>query len=515
MGALHTLDYWVLAFYFAVVVAVCVRVSRRSPDSEELFLAGRSLGAGVVGLSLFASNISSTTLIGLPGAAWSSGIAVANYEWMAALVLVFTAWFVTPVLLGNRLTTIPELLERRFDARLRKYLSGVSVFLSIVLDTAGSLFAGAVVLQVFFPQLPLGATVAAIALFAGIYTAAGGLRAVVYTDVLQSVVLLAGSIMLAVLVFAEFDFSWPQVQAALPPDHLSLIRPLDDPDLPWLGTLIGLPILGFYYWTMNQYVSQRLLGARDMRAAGGGALIAAGLKLLPLFVMVLPGAMAVVLLPDLARGDEVFPRLLAEYAPSGLAGLILAGLLAAIMSSVDSALNSASTLITLDFIQPRRPHLDPRALARLGRGITLGLMLLAALWAPMIDRFGGLFAYLQQAFAYVTPPLVAVFVLGLWDRRLGARAALRAALSGHALSAAWFVATQMGWIDLHFSIVAGVLFALTIGLAWAWQRVTGETPAPAALACVDQAAAPALPWALRAGVIAVTLATVGVVLAFW
>ncbi len=515
MGTLHTFDYLVLAIYFLIVITVCIRVTRRSPDSDELFLAGRSLGAGVIGLSLFASNISSTTLVGLPGAAWSSGISVANYEWMAALVLLFTAVFVAPVLLGNRLTTIPELLERRFDARLRKYLSAVSIFLSIVLDTAGSLYAGALVLQVFFPQLPLGVTVAAIAAFAGLYTAAGGLRAVVYTDVLQSIVLLLGSSMLAWMVFAEFDFSWAKVTAAMPAGHLSLIKPIDDPALPWLGTLIGLPILGFYYWTMNQYVSQRLLGARDMRAAGGGALIAAALKLLPLFLMVLPGAMAVSLLPDLQNGDQVFPRLLAEYAPVGIAGLVLAALLAAIMSSVDSALNSASTLITVDFVQPRRPGMDTRALARLGRRLTLGLTLLAALWAPMIQNFAGLFAYLQQAFAYVTPPLVAVFVLGLWSQRMGANAALRACLSGHAVSALWFVATQIGWLHIHFSIVAGLLFAITLVLAAFWQWVDGVRPLPAQCAVVDQAAVPALPSNLRGLAFLLTLLTLAMVLAFW
>ena len=264
MAELHALDYAVLAAYFLVVIALCARVTRRSPDSDELFLAGRSLGVGVVGMSLFASNISSTTLIGLPGAAWASGIAVANYEWMAALVLVFTAIFVAPVLVGRRLSTIPELLERRFDARLRKYLSAVTVFLALVLDTAGSLYAGSVVLMLFFPELGLHLTVALIAAFAGLYTAAGGLRAVAYTDVLQGIVLLSGSVLMFVLVFGEFDYSWAAVREALGPDRLSLLRPLDDPDLPWLGTLVGLPILGFYYWTMNQYVSQRLLGARDV-----------------------------------------------------------------------------------------------------------------------------------------------------------------------------------------------------------------------------------------------------------
>ncbi|QDH70908.1 sodium:solute symporter family transporter [Marilutibacter alkalisoli] len=515
MGTLHTFDYAVLAAYALVVIVVCARVARRSPDSDELFLAGRTLGAGVVGLSLFASNISSTTLIGLPGAAWTSGIAVANYEWMAALVLLFSALFVVPVLLGNRLTTIPELLERRFDARLRKYLSGVSVFLSIVLDTAGSLFAGAVVLKVFFPMLPLVETIAAIALFAGLYTAAGGLRAVVYTDVLQSIVLLLGSAVLAVMVFGEFDYSWSKVVAAVPADHMSLIRPLDDPDLPWLGTLIGLPILGFYYWTMNQYVSQRLLGARNVEAAGKGAIIAAALKLLPLFLMVLPGAMAIALLPDLERGDEVFARLLAEYAPVGVVGLVLAGLLAAIMSSVDSALNSASTLITLDFIKPRRPNLDTRALARIGRITTLLLMALAAAWAPMIDRFPGLFAYLQQTFAYVTPPLVAVFLLGLWWKKLAAGPALRALVTGHAVSVAWFVASQLGWIGLHFTIVAGVLLAVTLMAALLWQVASTARPSREQLLVVDMSKAPRVPAPIRWGAAVVALLTAVVILAFW
>jgi solute:Na+ symporter, SSS family len=515
MHLLHAADYVVLALYGLAVVLVCIRVTRRAPDTEELFLAGRTLGVGVVGLSLFASNISSTTMIGLPGAAWQSGISVANYEWWAALVLVFTAVFVLPVMIGSRITTLPELLERRYDARSRKYLSAVSVFLSIVLDTAGSLYAGALVLMLFIPGLTLAPTCAAIAVFAGLYTAAGGLRAVALTDVLQALVLLVGSLWLSVLVFAEFDFSWAAVVAALPPEKLSLIRPWDDPVLPWTGTLIGLPILGFYYWTMNQYVSQRLLGARDVGTAGWGAMLAATLKLLPLFLMVLPGAMAAALFTDLERADTVFPRLVAEYAPVGIAGVIVAGLLAAIMSSVDSALNSASTLITLDFIAPRRPGLDARALARLGRVITLVLVALAALWAPMIDSFPGLFAYLQQGFAYVTPPLVAIFLLGIFNRRIGATAAFRACLTGHAVSAAWFVATQLGWLTIHFSVVAGLLLLVTGVAAFAWQCWLGERPGVAQLDAVTPARYQPMPRAVRRYAAGLTLAVAALVVAFW
>lgn len=514
MTTLHAIDLVVIGIYALVLIAVCVRVTRRSPDADDLFLAGRTLGVGVVGLSLFASNISSTTLIGLSGAAWEHGIAIANYEWMAALVLVFSAVFVVPMFIRARVTTVPEMLERRFGPGMRRYLSAVTVFLSIALDTAGSLYAGALVLMLFFPGLELAPTIVVIAVIAGMYTVAGGLRAVAYTDVLQTVVLLAGSLMLAVMVFGEFDYSWAAVTAAMPEGHMSLIRPLDDPMLPWLGTLIGLPILGFYYWTMNQYVSQRLLGARDVATAGRGAMIAAVLKLLPLFIMVFPGAMAAVLFTDLDRGDMVFPQLIREYAPAGVAGLIIAGLLAAIMSSVDSALNSSSTLISVDFIKPRRPQMTPRQLARVGRIVTAALMVVAAVWAPMIDRFPGLFHYLQQGFAYVTPPLVAIFLLGLFTRSLGARAALRATLSGHAFSVAWFVATQLGWLDIHFTIVAGILLLVTLLAAGFWHILLRDTGTQAVLDEPGEAVR-SVPCDVVVTGILVVLAAVVIVVVFW
>jgi len=355
----------------------------------------------------------------------------------------------------------------------------------------------------------------ALAIFAGLYTAAGGLRAVAYTDVLQSIVLLVGSMVLFALVFAEFDYSWAQVTAVVPPEKLSLIRPLDDAALPWLGTLLGLPIMGFYYWTMNQYVCQRLLGARSIEAAGKGALIAAALKLLPLFFMVLPGAMAVGLFTDLDRPDTVFPRLIGAYAPPGLAGLMVAGLLAAIMSSVDSALNSASTLVITDFVQPRRPRLDAKALARLGRYTTLGMMCVAALWAPAIDHFPGLFAYLQQGFAYVTSPLVAIFAVAMLSRRVTARAALAGLVTGHAVSALWFVAAQLDWLAVHFTIVAFVLLVVTLAATYLWQHLLGGAPAAAQLASVSTADVAPAPRFVRRGAAVLTLATAALVAAFW
>ena len=318
------------------------------------------------------------------------------------------------------------------------------------------------------------------------------------------------------LVFAEFDYSWSQVTSRLDAAHLSLIRPLDDPALPWLGTLIGLPILGFYYWTMNQYVAQRILGARSVDAAGKGAMLAATLKLLPLFLMVLPGAMAAALFVDLERADSVFPRLIAEFAPPGIAGLMLAGLIAAIMSSIDSALNSASTLFMVDFVQPRKPDLTTKQLAVRGRVCTLLLMIFAALWAPAIDNFPGLFAYLQQSFAYVTPPLVAAFAVGFCSQRIGANAALGGIIIGHCVSAMGFAGYQLGWHQVHFTIMAGLLFLFSVAVIVSLQRWMFKTlPGEAQVSVTAQRYAPAVSGQVKIGSLLLTAITTGIVIAFW
>jgi SSS family solute:Na+ symporter len=295
---------------------------------------------------------------------------------------------------------------------------------------------------------------------------------------MQGVVMLLGSAGLSLIGFGKFDYSLANVVAQGDPDKLSLIRPLDDPGVPWLGLITGVPIVGFYYWTMNQYVIQRVLGARDIQTASRGAVIAALLKLLPIFLMTLPGAMASVLLPGLEHPDQVFPTMVSTFTPAGITGLILAGLIAALMSTVSATLNSAATLITLDFVQPRKPHLQPTQLAWTGRFATMVIALIAALWAPMIQHFSGLWAYLQQVFAFVASPLVAVFLMGLWVKRLGASAALRGLACGHALSAALFVLRQTGAVTLHFTIMGGVLGVATALLTtfWMWKLGARDVP---------------------------------------
>ncbi len=519
MHDLQTLDYITIAAYFCVTAGIGIWVARGKKNSDDLFLAGRSLGPLAIGFSLYAANVSSDTLVGLPGGAYRSGISVANYEWMAGLVLIFTAFMVLPVLMRSRVTTMPELMERRFDVRLRKYLSVITLFLAIVIDTAASLYAGSVVIITFFPGVTMWEMSLVLAAFTAVYTASGGLRAVVYTDVMQALVLLGGSITLAVLVFGHFDYSWSRVTHALNPGKLSMIRPLGANGLPWLGTLIGLPIAGFYYWTMNQYVIQRVLGARDIKAAGQASVIAATLKLLNPIFMVLPGAMAIVLLPHLDRPDSVFPQMIKHFAPVGLTGLLLAGLAAALMSSLSAVLNSSATLVTLDFIQPMKPDLSDRQLAWVGRVATFVIAGLAAAWAPFIQHFAGLFNYIQQLFAYVASPLVAVFLMGLWIKRLGSSAALRGLICGHVLSALLFAGRLTKVIPLHYTIEAGIICAATALFTWGWMVWLGEDDRPTKddqrIALIAKKGLKRVPMHVRIAALVVLALTAAMVGFFW
>lgn len=470
-------DLLVPILYLAVVAWIGLRVGRGTHDAESLFLGGRGLGFAVVGTSLFASNVSSTTLIGLAGAAYASGIAVASYEWMAALVLLFAAFFLIPIYLRSRILTIPDYIERRFDRRARYYVAGLMIFLSLVVDTAGSLYAGALVLTVFIPELPLWPTLIALGVFAGLYTAAGGLKAVMLTDAVQAVVLILGSVTITWMAFGAYDFDWGAVRAAVPDDHLHLIRPASDPDLPWPGLVLGLPILGLYYWTTNQYISQRFLAARSVDHARWGAVLAAGLKVLPLFIMVLPGAMAIGIVPELSRPDEVFPTLVRDLLPVGLRGLVIAAVMAAIMSTIDSTLNAASAIAVYDLAGLQRRAIAPGRLLGIARATTLGFMIVAILWAPMIERFPGLFAYLQEVFSYAVPPVAAVYLGGVFWRGAQPGAALAALVAGHGAGLALFIATRLGWWPLHFTVNAFLLTMVSAAVLVLVSRTT-RTPQP-------------------------------------
>ena len=465
---LSNIDLGIIIIYFCVVLGIGLRLSRGQESGEDLFLAGRSLGWVAIGFSLFASNISSTTLIGLMGDAYRGGLYVSNYEWMAAVVLVFFVFYYVPIFIRSRISTVPEFLGRRFGPASRKYFSGLTIITSVLVDTAGSLYAGALVLNVFF-DLALFPTCVVLALIAGLYTAAGGLAAVVYTDVIQAVVLLLGSCLLTYNIFAHeaINFSWAAVQQGInDPGMFSVVNPehhpIDDPRLPWLGTLVGVPILGFYFWVTNQYIAQRVLGAKDEDNARWGALLGGLLKLPVIFIMVLPGVLAKLIFPDLPQGDQVFPMLVTQLLPVGVIGLVLAGLIAAIMSSIDSTLNSASALVTLDFVLPANPDMTDKQVTKVGRITMCVIMVVAALWAPQIANFEGLFSYLQQMLAYLVPPVAVLFLFGVFKKGGSGHTALATLIGGHIASILTFVLQKAGVLpDIHFTLVAGIVFAFS------------------------------------------------------
>ncbi len=474
-GAIHGADITVIAIYFAVVVVIGVYVTRQTRSGDDLFLAGRSLTWAAIGLSLFASNISTTTIIGLTGSAYADGISVSAYEWMAGVPLILLAFVFAPLYFKSKITTIPEYLEYRFDRKVRQYFSAMTILLTVIVDTAGGLYAGGVVMRTFFPDIDLWVWCAVIGVFAGLYTAAGGLRAVVYTDVLQAVALIVGSLAITYVMFEGMGFSWDNVVAAAPSDHFSVVQPIGDPQLPWPGLFTGVVLLGFWYWVTNQYIVQRVLGAKNLQHAQWGAMFGGMLKFLPLFIMVLPGAMAISQFPDIPNKDMVFAVMATQALPAGLTGLVLAGLVAAIMSSVDSTLNSSSTLIVHDFILKKGAHPAPEVSRRYGRITTVVLMLIAVLWAPQIKDFGGLWSYLQQAFSILVPPIAAIFLVGAFWRRGTAKGALWALIAGHIVGAGLFMLTQAGVWPLHFTINVTVMTAFAVSV-FVLVSLTGRAP---------------------------------------
>lgn len=459
---LAPIDLVLIGLYGLVVLWIGMRLAGRNASAEDYFLAGRRMAWPLIGISLFASNISSTTLIGLAGDAYHTGISVFNYEWMASLVLVFFAFFILPFVLRSQVFTLPEFLERRYDGRVRTYFSALTLVLNIVVDTAGSLFAGGLLLRLVFPEIDLGLVIAALALVAGLYTIAGGLAAVIYTDAIQTVLLLIGAVVISVVAFDRVG-GWEGMTAGLEPGALSLIRPLDDPGVPWLGLLLGVPLLGFYFWCANQFMLQRVLSAKNVNHGRWGVLFAALLKLPVLFIMVLPGTMAIHLYPDLPRPDLVYPTLMFDLLPAGLLGLVMAGFIAALMSQIDSTLNAASTLVTMDFIRRWRPGISSRGLMKTGRWVTGVFMILAALWAPQIENFPSLFKYLQMVLSYSVPPIVAIYLAGMFWRGANATGAWTAVVAGTAAGAVLFVINVfLGWTDWHFLYVAPVVFAVSL-----------------------------------------------------
>ncbi len=457
---LEVIDIIILIAYLGFIIWRGLSYAKAQANAEDYFLAGRSLIWPLVGLSLFASNMSSSSLIGLAGSGYETGISVYSYEWMAAIVLIIFAIFFLPFYLKSKVYTMPEFLEKRYDAKARYYFSALTIIGNICIDTAATLYAGALVIQIIFPQVELWQSILVLAIISGLYTIAGGLKAVVFTDAFQAVILVIGSIIITILAFIKVG-SWDAVFDVTPLQHFSIIQPSSNKFLPWPGLFTGVLLLGFYFWSTNQFIVQRALGAKDKKHGQWGALFAGFLKLTVLFIMVFPGIFARVLYPDIEKANLVYPTLLFDLLPPGLLGLVLAGLLAAMMSSIDSALNSASTLVTMDFVNKLKPNISSEGLVWVGRSVTFVFMILSALWAPQIDKFPTLWEYLQNALSYIAPPIVSLFVFGVFWKRANHQGAIVAIVIGIVGSAFFFLSGNITWIpEIHFLYVAGILFLI-------------------------------------------------------
>jgi SSS family solute:Na+ symporter len=449
---------------------------RNKRDSDDYFLGGRKFIWPLIGISLFATNQSGASFVGLAGSGYADGIAVYNFEWLAAVALIVFVAFILPFYLRSEVFTLPEFLERRYSRSSRLAFSGFALITSMFIDLAVVLYGGAIVIQAITPEIPLWVLVTGIALLVGSYTIFGGLEAVVITDTIQGIVLIIGGAIVAILAFMAIP-SWEAVEQATPPEGLSLIRPIGDDLTPWPGLITGAVIIGFYFWTTNQFIVQRTLGAKNLDHGRWGSLFAVVLKLPILFLMVLPGTMALVLYPNLENPDLAFPTLAFDLLPIGLRGLILAALIAAIMSSADSMLNAASTLVTMDFVRTFRPQTTQRALVNIGRVATGLLMLVAIIWAPQIENFPSLVEYLQSALSYITPPVVAVFFVGLFWKRANANGAFATLAVMVPLGIVGFVLNEIvGITEVHFLYMAFASFVISCALLAVVSLVTDPPP---------------------------------------
>lgn len=429
-GNLSVLDSAIILLYILVVLAIGFYFRKRSKNSEEYFLAGRKVGWIAIGASLFATNISSEHFLGLAGTGSKSGLAVGHFEWLACLILLLLGWVFTPFYIKSGVFTMPEFLEKRYNSAARYYLSIVSILSYILTKISISLYAGGILLNAVVGW-DMYTSAVVIVIITGIYTLLGGLSAVIYTDLVQMFILIIGSIILTLIGLSEAG-GWVNLVANTPADFWSMFKPLTHPDFPWTGIIFGAPILGLWYWCTDQYIVQRVLSAKNLTNAQSGTIFAGYLKILPVFILVLPGIIAFHISGGTVSGDKAYPWLVTHLLPSGIKGIVVAGLLAALMSSLSAMFNSTSTLLTIDVFKKLKPEADEKMLVRFGR-ISTGLMIiLGLLWIPFIGLLSDdrMYVYLQSVQAYVSPPIASVFLFGLFSSRANGKGAIAALLTG-------------------------------------------------------------------------------------
>ncbi|MGI9547549.1 MAG: sodium:solute symporter [Flavobacteriaceae bacterium] len=451
LNNLDLLDVIIILFYFGIILWIARWASRdksKSGAAADYFLAGKDQGWLVVGASLFASNIGSEIILGVSGAGARGDMPMANFEILAALILILLGWVFVPFYLRTGVYTMPEFLEKRYSRACRTYLSVVSILAYVITKISLIIFAGALVFETMGIPFWTGAIITVIA--TGFYTVLGGLRAVIYTDMVQAFILLVGTLVVTWFGLHQLG-GWEGMMQTLDlasevtgnpstKQFFNLWRPVTDSDYPWTGMLFGAPILGVWYWCTDQYIVQRTLSAKDVSNARKGALFAGYLKLLPVFIFFIPGVIAYALLQQgtidfsLENADQALPTLITGFLPIGIKGLAIAGLLAALMSSLSSAFNSSSTLLTMDFYKYYRPNASDKNLVRFGQLATIVLVIVSLGWIPFMRALmgGGIFHYLQSIQAYISPPIAAVFLFGLFYKWINARGAIVALWTGFA-----------------------------------------------------------------------------------
>ncbi len=492
-------DWLVVALYFSGIAAVVWWSSRRQDTSADYFLAGRNVGWFVVGASLFASNIGSEHIVGLSGNGATSGMGMAHWE-LHAWVMIMLAWVFVPFYQRSGVFTMPEFLEKRFNSTARWILSVVSLVAYVFTKVSVTVYAGGMVFGVLLPdtfgspQNAFWVGALATVILTGIYTVLGGLRAVVYTDAAQAFILIIGSIFVTAFGLAKLG-GWGELVeiSRQSSDSFALWRPNSDPDFPWLGVLIASPIIGIWYWCTDQYIVQRTLAAKNLQHARRGAIWGAFLKVWPVLIFLLPGMIGYALhqkgliaIPttvvdgqEVMQGDQVFPVMVATLLPVGLRGLVVGGLLAALMSSLSSLFNSCASLFTIDIYEKIRPGASERTLVNVGRAATGIVVALGIVWIPVMPAIskGGLYQYLQSVQGYLAPPITAVFLLGLFFKRINAEGAVTGLVVGFVLGMIKLTVqalvgagtiTSPEWIvwlgEYNFLFASGWLFGISVAL---------------------------------------------------
>ena len=434
MKIFTTLDWGILFLFFVVLASIIYWVIKQKQESsEDYFLAGRNLGWFVIGASIFASNIGSEHIVGLAGTAANSGMVMGHYE-LHSWIILLLGWVFVPFYLRSTVFTMPEFLEKRYSESSRWILTVITLISYILTKVSVTVYAGAVVFQTLM-GIEFWSGALLIVLITGAYTILGGLRAVIYTDALQAIVLILGSLTITIIGLFKIG-GWNNLVESVGSSHFNMFLPADHPDFPWIGMVFAPPIIGIWYWCTDQYIVQRVLSAQNETQARRGTIFGAYLKLLPIFMFFIPGLIAYAMTKSgqlsYDSSDQVFPTLVRELLPSGMRGLVAGGLLAALMSSLSSVFNSCSTLFTMDIYKKLKPNASEKKLVVVGRIATGIIVISGILWIPLMKvvSSGGLYQYLQSVQAYIAPPIAAVFLLGIFWNRINSRGALAALVGG-------------------------------------------------------------------------------------